>query len=302
MSSEDDEKTVESDFKVPSIVPSSKPKNGVIALDDTKASVAFEDRTSPLPDPLTTLLPPDGVFRLEVMKSGNIIGEIDVNSARISFGRSRECDVPLDHPSISRFHAVILWKESPANEMGFFYLIDLNSTHGSSINKESIPQGSIIKLDVNNNVIKFGGSSRVFMLSSRIPLDEDEESLNNQEVGQKSEVHKPKDDTCSWGMAELPNPADLKDEAGEPVSILARILSLMNTPQLGPTKNEGAYSDNPLKTMQTWFDREGYEFEYKANLNNGKYKCSLELPIEGQDVSLESEAHTKVNYKNVFLS
>ena len=46
-----------------------------------------------LPRPLTEKNPPQGVYFLEVMKNGSIIGRIDIKGNRLSFGRSRDADV-----------------------------------------------------------------------------------------------------------------------------------------------------------------------------------------------------------------
>jgi hypothetical protein len=62
-----------------------------------------------------------------------------VGPAGVSLGRSRQCDVVLDDPNISRQHAEI----RPRG--GSWVLTDLGSTNGSSINGRRIEQPELIK-------------------------------------------------------------------------------------------------------------------------------------------------------------
>ena len=68
-----------------------------------------------LPEPLTKLLPPKNIYFIEQMKNGLSIANILINEKnRLIFGRARDCDIPMDHPSISRYHAALLW--APKND------------------------------------------------------------------------------------------------------------------------------------------------------------------------------------------
>ncbi|KAL2241614.1 UNVERIFIED_CONTAM: Kanadaptin [Sesamum indicum] len=78
--------------------------------------------------------PPGHQFVLEVLKDGAIIDQFDVNKkGAYMFGRVDLCDFVLEHPTISRFHAVLQFKSN-----GGAYLYDLGSTHGTFINKNQI--------------------------------------------------------------------------------------------------------------------------------------------------------------------
>ena len=70
-----------------------------------------------LPEPLTKLSPPLNVYFLEQMKNGLSISNISIIKNRLIFGRARDCDIPMDHPSISRYHAALLW--APKNDHEF---------------------------------------------------------------------------------------------------------------------------------------------------------------------------------------
>jgi FHA domain-containing protein len=76
-----------------------------------------------------------------------------VGPAGVTLGRSRQCDVVLDDPNISRQHAEI----RPRG--GSWVLTDLGSTNGSCINGRRIDHPEVIKpgdeIEVATSVIKF---------------------------------------------------------------------------------------------------------------------------------------------------
>ena len=108
---------------------------------------------------------PDDLYNLEVLKNGCIISNIDLTSKPFHvFGRLPNCDVSLEHPSVSRYHAVIQYKTSDSsNSEKGFYIYDLGSTHGTTVNKSRLEPKRYYRLRVGY-VFKFGGSSRLFIL------------------------------------------------------------------------------------------------------------------------------------------
>lgn len=73
-------------------------------------------------------------YTLETMKNGSIVETRDVSSrSHYIFGRTDACDFQLEHPSISRLHAVLQF--SPAAEA---FLYDAGSAHGSFLNKQKL--------------------------------------------------------------------------------------------------------------------------------------------------------------------
>ena len=69
---------------------------------------------------------PEDLYSLEVLNNGCIISNIDLSSKPFHvFGRLPNCDVSLEHPSVSRYHAVIQYKTSDssnARRERFLYL------------------------------------------------------------------------------------------------------------------------------------------------------------------------------------
>lgn len=115
---------------------------------------------------------PDIPYALEILKNGTIVDQIPLtHRSYYVVGRLPVCDVSLEHPSISRYHAVIQYRgqaaegESVGEDKGF-YVHDLGSTHGTVVNKNKIPPKTYIRLRVGH-VVKFGGSTRLFILQVR---------------------------------------------------------------------------------------------------------------------------------------
>ena len=109
-------------------------------------------------------------YLLEILKNGVMKGEIDLTEKPFYiFGRLEGCDVVMEHPSISRYHAAIVYKgpdesgnQDSKVEEGF-YIIDLGSTHGTVVNKVELKPKVYHRLRVGY-VIKFGGSTRLHIL------------------------------------------------------------------------------------------------------------------------------------------
>lgn len=112
---------------------------------------------------------PDTSYSLEILKNGTIVDTVPLTQRSFYVvGRLPVCDVSLEHPSISRYHAVIQYRSrpeegEPAAEDTGFYIHDLGSTHGTVVNKNKIPPQTYIRLRVGH-VLKFGGSTRLFIL------------------------------------------------------------------------------------------------------------------------------------------
>lgn len=180
---------------------------------------------------------------------------------------------------------MILWKNSEQSDRGYFYLMDLNSTHGSVLNKNQVSPGTAVKIPIGNNVIKFGGSTRSFMLNSVVAEPVEVESV---EVDSAVET---KDSGCSWGVREDACDEDGNEEGEE--AFLEKFTTLLNTPQNEPSPNENAFADNPQKILQIWFDQEGYDFEYQVGPEGSNFKATIQLPIEGRDVPIEGPSQSK---------
>ena len=75
-------------------------------------------------------------YYLEVMKEGVILETLDLSTRPFYLiGRDQvHCPIFLEHPSISRKHAILQHKDT-----GDLFLYDLGSTHGTFLNKRQLP-------------------------------------------------------------------------------------------------------------------------------------------------------------------
>lgn len=100
---------------------------------------------------------------LNVYKKGECIESIGLSGKEfLVFGRKKDnCDVVLEHSSISRVHAVIFF-----GEMGSVYVMDLGSSHGTSIgvNRLSANEPTLLKPEEE---LTFGQSSRCYKLENK---------------------------------------------------------------------------------------------------------------------------------------
>ncbi|GAB0094141.1 kanadaptin [Sergentomyia squamirostris] len=257
----------------------------------------------PYVEPKWSGKPPDEEnFSFEVLKTGTIIEVVEnlENKAFWIFGRLPQCDIPMAHPTISRYHAVLQYRpedeksteDSEENEEmpkkkkpePGWYLYDLTSTHGTFINKQRVPPKTYIRVRVGH-IIKLGGSTRQFILQGPAGDEEKEselsvtelrelkkqqaiEELKRQEERRQEEQRREKareDQGISWGMGD-----DAEEEEVD-----------LSVNPFAATNNEQLFLDDPKKTLRGFFEREGLTLEYKVEeMSQGTFVCRVELPID----------------------
>ncbi|KAF5592075.1 PML1 subunit of the RES complex [Fusarium subglutinans] len=120
---------------------------------------------------------PRDVWKLFVFKGQDIVDTIELSSRSCwLIGREMSVvDLPAEHPSISKQHAVIQFRYvEKRNEFGDKigkvkpYLIDLESANGTVLNDSKIPDSRYLELR-DKDMIQFGHSTReyVIMLAPR---------------------------------------------------------------------------------------------------------------------------------------
>ncbi|CAM8968683.1 unnamed protein product [Rhodiola kirilowii] len=161
--------------------------------------------------------PPTLPFFIEVLKGGAIVDNLDLSKkGAYMFGRVDLCDFTLDHPTISRFHAVLdfpfaMIQFKGSNEV---YLYDLGSTHGTFVNKNEVKKMVYVELHVGD-VLRFGRSTRLYILQGPaelmppVRLDSDREASLQRARRQAALA-----DGISWGMEEDAN-EEAEDDADE---------------------------------------------------------------------------------------
>ncbi|XP_016404416.1 kanadaptin-like isoform X2 [Sinocyclocheilus rhinocerous] len=246
---------------------------------------------------------PNISYSFELLKNGAILDTVPLTQrSYFVVGRLPVCDVSLEHPSISRYHAVVQYRgragqDGVVGEEKGFYAYDLGSTHGTFVNKNKIPPKTYIRLRVGH-VLKFGGSTRLFILQGP-EFDEEAESdltvtelrerarkqreeLEKRMMGDGSDEEEEKEDSeasasrrssseeigCSWGMAEEAMPEEDENEENPFATEFQE-------------DQEAAYLKDPKKALQGFYDREGeeLEFEYEEK-GHGSWLCRIKLPVD----------------------
>lgn len=138
--------------------------NSVLQADGTTITLKYHE-------PPEARLPRDS-WKLFVFKDNDIVETIDL-SDRSCWLIGRELavvDLPAQHPSISKQHAVIQFRYTEKrNEYGDKigrvkpYLIDLESANGTMLNGFRVPESRYLELR-NKDMIQFGSSTREYVL------------------------------------------------------------------------------------------------------------------------------------------
>lgn len=175
-------------FKVPGIVTSKQNEIATSTIEPNNGTTEAIDKTDDkgtIPNKLSLLSPAEQLketstpipykepswggisndkYSLEVLKNGVIIDKIDLGKSFYVFGRLQSCDVTMEHPSLSRHHAVLQFSKIKSEKQNIgWYLYDLDSTHGTWINKNRVYANRYYRVHVGH-VLKFGGSSRLYIL------------------------------------------------------------------------------------------------------------------------------------------
>ncbi|CAH1642323.1 unnamed protein product [Spodoptera littoralis] len=260
---------------------------------DSPMIVANDVLSMPIPykEPKWSGICPDGTdYSLEVLKSGMIVDKTDLTKrAFYVFGRLNNCDVMMAHPTISRYHCVLQYKafaeegEPPCG----WYLYDLGSTHGTFLNKDRVKVSHYTRVRVGHQ-IKFGNSTRTYILLGPDFDTEGESELSVTEIKQRANTMKEERDRMiqdaieqrererkeeerrrdemgiDWGMGE--DAEEEPDLADNPYAV---------------TANEELYLEDPKKTLRGYFEREGHELNYNCDEKGvGQFVCRVELPID----------------------
>lgn len=229
-------------------------------------------------------------YFLEVIKNGIVIEKISLSKDFISFGRLDVCDVLCEHPTLSRYHAILQYSsgDHPQYSQGF-YVYDLNSTHGTYVNKTKVAPKQYTSFKLNS-ILKFGQSTRLYVLHGPKPkFSSDDLNINltheqmkkikekydrislklkiRKEVEEEEkEEERKKENSFDWGINEGENGDDDESNVDNPFAI--------------DQVDESFFASDPKKALKNFFDREGEELEYEVEEDGpGKYKCRIRLPV-----------------------
>ncbi|KAJ3374742.1 hypothetical protein GGF31_006639 [Allomyces arbusculus] len=223
---------------------------------------------------------PTEPWKLEVLKNGVIVHEIACPETKpfLTVGRLPTCDVDLEHPSISRYHAVLQFSDQ--NEL---FLFDL-STHGTTLNKKLVPSRQHVRVR-SGDMIRFGASSRLFIAHG--PRHDEEqlerenaahEQLGRHRQQQRQQQSRETEDeeplAVSWGFGEDAVETPLDDTVLEEVE-----------GPVAPPEN-ASYLKDPRKTLTEWLDARGLDLAFDhAEQGSGRdreYMARLEVSLASE--------------------
>ncbi|CAN9502049.1 unnamed protein product [Ophioblennius macclurei] len=259
-------------------------------------------------------IPPETPYALEILKNGTIVDTVPLTQrSYFVVGRLPVCDVSLEHPSISRYHAVIQYRgedgegDGVGEERGF-YVHDLGSTHGTVVNKNKVPPKTYIRLRVGH-VIKFGGSTRLFILQGPEYDEEEESELTVTELREQARKHKAELEKRMMGDGSDDDDdndnnenGDKEDKEGEGNKGRSKGshedsgCSWGMAEEAAPDEDENeenpfstefhedqeaAYLKDPKKALQGFYEREGEELEFEyEDKSHGSWLCRIKLPVD----------------------
>lgn len=277
------------DTPAENVAKNDKPPDEVKRVESVPANT---NSNCPYKEPKWSKCPDDAhVYSFEILKGGQIVENVRnlQTKAFWSIGKLPDNSIVMAHPTISRYHAVLQYRpetgddsssdsdndepenaeqDKPKVEKGW-YLYDLGSTHGSFVNKMRMPPKTYIRLRVGY-MLKFGTSTRSYILQGP-NFDEEAESeltitemkelrrQKEQELKEKIAEEEKRKETegVSWGMA---------DDADEETDLSVN--------PFAATNNEELFLQDPKKTLRGFFEREGFDLEYKVDeMAAGSYIC-----------------------------
>lgn len=169
-------------------------------------------------------------WQLSEIKSGVVVAKHALTQACLLIGRAEDqVDLIVAHPSTSRWHARLAFDSS-----GRLWLKDLESVHGTFVNKKQLPKEACSKLESNStqkgvrgvvvypgDVLQFGASSRRYALDG--PEEQSRTSVRIRHQTQQTqsehpqqptsltiESEKSKDVMVAWGI-DMDEPSDSRD-------------------------------------------------------------------------------------------
>ncbi|MGC4092166.1 MAG: FHA domain-containing protein [Polyangiaceae bacterium] len=131
-----------------------------LSLENEALLVNEQDATATVPAPRTAS-PSSSVDRLVMLLGPNPGSEFELTSGRMIIGRGEDCDIALNHASVSRVHAEL----QPLGD-GRYEIVDRQSANGVRINGVELPRSFIDARDVielGDVILKFIPAGQMYM-------------------------------------------------------------------------------------------------------------------------------------------
>ncbi|CAI2171355.1 19101_t:CDS:10 [Funneliformis geosporum] len=228
---------------------------------ENKQAESPNKSNDPKPFPVFKVPLPDN-WSFEVIKSGISLEIMEFPLKEfLVLGRLPVCDIQMEHPSISRYHAIIQF-----NDKGEIFLYDLDSAHGTIINKQRILSQSYIKLRVGDQ-LKFGESTRTYIL---LGPEEPQPELPEPKRISKPLSKSIEESGVNWGFAE-----DAEDE-GE--------MNVSAAKESWKRDEDAYYYKDPKKALRNWLENRGYDLDFENEQEGPGHSRTFTARIRLPDV------------------
>ncbi|KAG0341628.1 Kanadaptin [Podila horticola] len=229
---------------------------------------------------------PNQQFSFEVIKNGVVVDKIEAPEKEFMVvGRLPMCDLEMEHPSLSRYHAVIQFKSN-----GECFIYDLNSSHGTKLNKTKIPPGVHVPLKPGDQ-LRFGESTRIYLFQTDQTVDQEEEERKmveamiekqNQARSTRQEEDDEDYDRFGWDQEDAVEEDDDDDMQDNGVRRAA--------------DPDAYYHKDPKKALRNYLESKGYAYEFEVEEEGPgharEYTARIRLPIETAMGPVYGEATT----------
>ncbi|KAI9241104.1 MAG: hypothetical protein BYD32DRAFT_433426 [Podila humilis] len=219
---------------------------------------------------------PNQQFAFEVIKNGVVVDKVEApNKEFMVVGRLPMCDLEMEHPSLSRYHAVVQFKSN-----GECFIYDLNSSHGTKLNKTKIPPGVHVPLKPGDQ-LRFGESTRIYLLQTDQTVDQEEEERklveamiqkqNRARAGREEEDEEEENDRFGWDQEDAVDEDDMDDD-------------LQDSGVRRAVDPDAYYHKDPKKALRNYLESKGYAYEFEVEEEGPgharEYTARIRLPIE----------------------
>ncbi|KAI8928068.1 hypothetical protein BC831DRAFT_450285 [Entophlyctis helioformis] len=229
---------------------------------------------------------PSDEYYFEVLKNGAIVDQTPLfKQPFLVVGRLPTCDIGLEHQSVSRYHAIVQFKDD-----GTVHLYDLGSSHGTYLNKALVPRREYKQLRVGD-MIRFGQSTRLYILQGPQPDEQSEPEVDDAELRARvaSAAAKRKNaKAAASDSASEPQPSEevtwgFREDAYDGDEFAGRDVDISKVDRASIDADAYYYAD-PRKALRVWFEARGYDMEFQTEeeghgVTRG-FMARIELPVD----------------------
>lgn len=303
------------DILTETIMPDEAP-NSPVQRAEAETKISITHPTLHYTAPPWACIPEKGLgYKLEVVKSGTIVDCYDLDKRKhdtfVVIGRLPNCDIVLDHPSISRYHCILQYGDDQIGKTGKgWHIYDMGSTHGTKANKNKLPPKQHIRIRVGF-VLQFGGSSRIFSLLGPDQDCESEWDCSPSEMREKMLKKAIEAKAAAAAKRELEEERLRESQMSEGIDWGMRFDEDTPAPSVDfeldghlMEDREQYYQSDPKKALAKFFEREGFDMTFQLTEQGSghthKWLCAIELPIEvsGVDRTYTAQAIVSTSKKD----